>query len=213
MGEQDADYIPRGFIVEYGGTPGDPQLKIAASTHLTIPEITSTTSSELCSPGNATLNATANGGIIYWYETSSGGEPIARGNTFNTPYISETKTFYVAASPADCLSGSREAVQVVVKDPPPAIERDQVIISDNGNLYEIEIAYNSGSYSGNVEFAIDNAEGAYKSIPIFMNVTAGSHILYVRGIDQCATLATQVSVLGFPLLITMVTMIFGLLRV
>ena len=198
VGEQDPDYIPRGFIVEYGGTPGDPQLKIAASTHLTIPEITSTTSGELCSPGNAALNATANGGIIYWFEGASGGEPIARGNTFNTPYISETKTFYVAAGPADCFSGSREAVQVVVKDPPPAIKRDQVTISDNGNLYEIEIAYDSGSYTDDVEFAIDNAEGAYKSVPVFTNVTAGTHILYVRGIDQCATLDTQISVLGFP---------------
>ena len=197
VGEQAPDYIPRGFIVEYGGTPGDPELKIAASTHLIIPEIVAVTTAELCNPDNAQLTATANGGIIYWFETSSGGTPVARGSTFNT-FVTETTNYYVSASAQDCYNGDREAVQVLVKTPPPAIERDQVTISDKGNLYEIVIAYDSGSYLDDVEFAIDNAEGPYKTDPVFTNVAAGSHVLYVRDVDQCSTLATQISVLGFP---------------
>jgi hypothetical protein len=67
------DYQPKGYIVEYGGTKDDPVLKIAAST--TIAQITNIVSSSRCGTGNITLQATAAGGTIRWYDSASGGTP------------------------------------------------------------------------------------------------------------------------------------------
>jgi hypothetical protein len=55
------NYQPKGYIVEYGGTNDDPVLKIAASTTITIAQITNIVSSTRCGTG-ITLQATAAGG-------------------------------------------------------------------------------------------------------------------------------------------------------
>jgi hypothetical protein len=44
-GDPNGDYQPKGYIVEYGGTSGDPVLKISASTTITIAQITNIVSS------------------------------------------------------------------------------------------------------------------------------------------------------------------------
>lgn len=84
-----------GFIVEYGGMPDDPEIHIATSTSITIPQITSTTESATCGPGNLTLLATSNLGTINWFENETGGNTIATGNTFTTPNISKSTTYYI----------------------------------------------------------------------------------------------------------------------
>src|SRR5690606_18565137 len=37
-GGDSGDYQPKGYIVEYGGMPGDPVLNISTSTNITIPK-------------------------------------------------------------------------------------------------------------------------------------------------------------------------------
>lgn len=84
-----------GFIVEYGGMPGDPEIHIAASTSITIPQITSTSESATCGSGSLILKATSNLGTINWFENETGGVPLAIGTTFTTPNISKTTTYYI----------------------------------------------------------------------------------------------------------------------
>ncbi|MFI0492074.1 MAG: hypothetical protein ACH345_11315, partial [Flavobacterium sp.] len=84
-----------GFIVEYGGMPGDPEIHIATSTSITIPQITSTTEAATCGSGSLTLQATSNLGTINWFENETGGNPITTGTSFTTPNISETTTYYI----------------------------------------------------------------------------------------------------------------------
>ena len=45
---QPSDYQAKGFVIEYGGTPGDPVLNISGSTTFNPPQILSTTSSVSC---------------------------------------------------------------------------------------------------------------------------------------------------------------------
>lgn len=85
----------RGYIVEYGGMPGDPTLQIATSTTLTIPQITKTIPASKCDVGELILEATTNLGEIKWYENETGGVPIASGNQFTTPKLLQTTTYYV----------------------------------------------------------------------------------------------------------------------
>ncbi len=61
--------------------------------------ILSTTPASRCGTGTVTLGATANvGATVEWYANQTGGTVLATGNTFNTPSISSTTTYYVQGS-------------------------------------------------------------------------------------------------------------------
>lgn len=84
-----------GYIVEYGGMPGDQEIFIATSTSIRIPQITQTTTDSRCGTGHLTLGAQSNLGTINWYETENGGTAIGTGTRFTTPEITKTTTYYV----------------------------------------------------------------------------------------------------------------------
>jgi hypothetical protein len=114
-------YHPQGYIVEYGGTPGDPILNISASTSIYIPEITGTTNDRTCTGGSVSLSATVSEGEIYWYDALVGGNLVFTGNTFSTPLLNSSKTYYVAASPEGCATTERIAVEAIVDTTPVLI--------------------------------------------------------------------------------------------
>ncbi len=93
-GNVSGNYQPKGYIVEYGGMLGDPILQISASTTITISEITTITPSPICGSGIFTLQATTTTGTINWYNTLSGGVILGTGNTYITPSINTTTTYY-----------------------------------------------------------------------------------------------------------------------
>ena len=88
------NYQPKGYIVEYGGMPGDPILQISASTTITIPEITTITPTPICGSGTFTLQATSTSGIINWYDVPAGGISLGNGTSYTTPSINTTTTYY-----------------------------------------------------------------------------------------------------------------------
>ena len=72
----------------------------AVTVALNNPLVTSTTPATHCGPASLALGATGNAGsTLYWYNNPAGsGTPLASGNTYNTPVISSTTSYYVAAS-------------------------------------------------------------------------------------------------------------------
>ena len=56
--------------------------------------------------------------------------------------------------------------------------------------------------SGNYQYSLDNPEGPYQMSPLFTNVKAGFHTIYVRDINDCTTASKLISVLGFPKFLT-----------
>jgi hypothetical protein len=63
------------------------------------PQLASTTPGSRCGTGTVDLAATATSGYtVNWYADSTGGSALASGNTFTTPIIAATTTFYAAAS-------------------------------------------------------------------------------------------------------------------
>ena len=109
------NYYPQGYIVEYGGMPGDPILKISASTKITIPKITSTTPNSICGSGVVTLQATAIDGAVGWYATPTGGTSLFTGNSFTTPTLTATTSYYVDASNGSCSNGPRTEIIATIK--------------------------------------------------------------------------------------------------
>lgn len=117
-GSTSGDYQPKGYIVEYGGMPGDPILKISASTTIIIPRIESTTPNSICNSGRVTLQATASNGNVYWYTAKAGGMSIATGNSYSTPPLSTTTFYYVEATNGNCLNSTRTEIIATVKPAP-----------------------------------------------------------------------------------------------
>jgi hypothetical protein len=62
------------------------------------PLITGTTPAARCGTGTLALGATASEGILNWYAAATGGASLATGNTFTTPSLAATTTYYVSAS-------------------------------------------------------------------------------------------------------------------
>ncbi len=79
-----------------------------------IPSIASTTPGSTCGTGTVTLGATASAGTVNWYTASSGGSSIATGNSYTTPSIASTTTYYVDATNTGCTTTSRTAVIATV---------------------------------------------------------------------------------------------------
>jgi hypothetical protein len=64
----------------------------------TPPSITTHKDSVRCGPGTVMLLATPSSGVINWYSSATGGSLLATGNSFVTPSISNTTSYYAAAS-------------------------------------------------------------------------------------------------------------------
>lgn len=106
LGSTNAPHKPKGYIVEYGGMPGDPVIKIATSTKLTIPQITETTEDSRCGTGSVTLGAKSNLGIVQWFEQENGGVILGTGESFITPAIANTTVYYVETKYSFCAKSS-----------------------------------------------------------------------------------------------------------
>jgi len=117
-GDISGDYQPKGYIVEYGGMPGDPTLHISTSTSLTIASITSTTPATRCGTGTVNIQAVSNTGVVNWYDVPTGGTIIGTGNNFTTPSLTSTTTFYAAANYNGCPDISRTPINANVTPKP-----------------------------------------------------------------------------------------------
>lgn len=113
-------YYPQGFIVEYGGMPGDPDLDLAASTSLYVPEVINTISASRCGAGSVELEAEVSEGDVLWFDAEVGGNLVGSGNIYTTPVLTASEVYYAMASINGCLNGDRIAVYATI-DPAPNV--------------------------------------------------------------------------------------------
>ncbi len=114
-------YQPKGYIVEYGGMEGDPELNLSATTRIYISSINTEVSEiERCGPSEVSLQVNPTGNtnlddlVIYWFETESSTVPIATGTTFTTSLLEESRDYYVSASENGCLTGPRTRIPIEI---------------------------------------------------------------------------------------------------
>jgi len=131
-GRASGNYFPRGYIVEYGGMPGDPELKLSASTTLSISKITNTTPASRCDSGSVTLKAVALTGTVSWYDSPTAGTLLTTGDSFTTPSLSSTTTYYAEA--AGCESTRVAVIATINKTPTLSIANTTIPICDSGSV-------------------------------------------------------------------------------
>lgn len=115
-GQPSGDYQAKGYIVEYGGMPGESPLEIATSTQITIPEAIITVPNPICDSGSLILKATSNAGTIRWYDSAVGGNLLGTGSTYTTPIINTTTIYFADAG----CETNRKSVTAVVNTTPDA---------------------------------------------------------------------------------------------
>jgi gliding motility-associated-like protein len=142
-GDTSGNYQPKGYIVEYGGMPGDPALQIATSTTITILQIKGTTPASRCDSGKVTLQATSSDGTVNWYDTATGGKLLATGNSFLTPNLSTTTTYYVDAG-ANC-SAPRTAITATINTIPTIIATNSPVSTCLGETVTLEATASTGN--------------------------------------------------------------------
>ncbi len=134
-GNPSGPYQPKGYIVEYGGTPGDPVVDISASTKINIPSIKSTVvPSASCGPSDFTLEAVASSGDAVWFENATDTTPIFTGAIYNTPTVNGSRSYFVMASVNGCLQGERTEVAVTVNPIPTIDDTTTSTICESGSI-------------------------------------------------------------------------------
>ncbi|HEX2934482.1 MAG TPA: T9SS type A sorting domain-containing protein [Bacteroidales bacterium] len=110
-----------------------------------IPSVAATTPASRCGNGVVSLEATANAGTINWYSAAEGGDILGSGNSFVSPAISASTTYYVEVSENGCISASRTAIVATVNNVPEQPSE----ISGNASVTKgTKEAYNVISASG-----------------------------------------------------------------
>lgn len=168
-GDPSGNYQPKGYIVEYGGMPGDPVLNIAASTTVSIYKITSHTDSPaVCGSGSVTLQVQSDSGTVYWYTDATGGSPIATGNSYTTPVISSPATYYASAYDAMCTTAQRVAVQANVTGIPTVTAVNTTVNQCGGNNATIEATTTGGTvyWYDSPTATVPLATGATYTVPV-----------------------------------------------
>lgn len=133
-GNASGNYQPKGYIVEYGGMPGDPPLQISTSTKITIPKITSTTPDSRCDSGSLTLQATATDGTVNWYTSITNGILLHTGNSYTIPNLATTTTYYVDASNGNCPNGPRTPITATINITPTITSTNSTPRCDSGTV-------------------------------------------------------------------------------
>ncbi|MFV5691541.1 T9SS type B sorting domain-containing protein [Flavobacterium sp. LT1R49] len=131
-GDSSGNYQPKGYIIEYGGMPGELPLQISASTTMTIPVINSTIPASRCGSGTVMLQATATDGLVDWYTSSTGGIPIWTGNSFTTPIISTSTSYYVDATNGNCPTVPRTEIIATINAIPSITSTTSASRCDTG---------------------------------------------------------------------------------
>ena len=187
-------YQPKGYIVEYGDTPGDPTLHLSASTSLKIAEITSTTPSSTCDAGTITLKATTSTGTINWYDAAIGGNSKGTGTSFTTPILTTTTSYFVDAG----CPNSREEVIATVNVTPSITQTNTPVTRCGQGTFILKATTSAGTinwYSQNDGSSVGSGS-PYTTLPITATTT-----YYAEAVDKgCVNhTKTPVDLIIYPL--------------
>ena len=167
-------YQPKGYIVEFGGMPGDPVLNLSSSTNLLAP-IVEISNFNGCLNELTELVASSNigDGDVYWYDSQIGGNLIFEGTNYN-PDISDTTSFFVSPfADGECETFNRIEVSAVINPSPTPVAPDVMVDQCTYTVEELvtEILINNEcadisniTYSSGTDFDDVNGIGYFSEI-------------------------------------------------
>ena len=136
----------KGYVVEYGGSEGDPELNITASSRLKMPKIVSITNSNACFGETQTLTVSTTNTEINWYDSITGGNMIHTETSFSVQPTS-TITYWIDIFPADCPSATRTPITATVHQYPVILNKNLIVEQcDNDDINDGKTVFNLNTY-------------------------------------------------------------------
>jgi len=132
---------------------------------VTSPSISSVSAGTNCGPGSMTLSVTPSAGAsITWYSVATGGTSLGTGNSFTTPVLSSSATYYAQASVGSCTQPSRTAVTATIY-PIPVVDitadycsvGGKTVLTATGGM--LSYTWNTGATTQSIEV---DMTGRYK---------------------------------------------------
>ncbi|MBI2258918.1 MAG: T9SS type A sorting domain-containing protein [Flavobacteriia bacterium] len=146
------------------------------------PTITVDPTTEVCSGEQKTLNANSTG-QIYWYQFAVGGSPIETGNTYLTPNLFSTSTFYAEAFENGCFS-SREPIVVNVNELPIVeLTGTNTLCGENNGSASAQISGGSSPYD--VYWSTGQID-----VLTLTDLGAGVYYIFVEDANACSTISS-----------------------
>lgn len=126
ISQSSGPYQAKGYLVEFGGMPGDPELNISASTELLMAKVIQAPDRNTCENQSVTLTATTTSGNAYWFDAATGGNLVHTGLNF-TPRDLNRISYWVQAQANNCESFARTQVEITYY-PLPVIDTNTITI-------------------------------------------------------------------------------------
>ena len=126
ISQSSGPYQAKGYLVEFGGMPGDPELNISASTELLMAKVIQAPDRNTCENQSVTLTATTTSGNAYWFDAATGGNLVHTGLNF-TPRDLNRTSYWVQAQANNCESFARTQVEITYY-PLPVIDTNTITI-------------------------------------------------------------------------------------
>ncbi|MEX0363256.1 MAG: gliding motility-associated C-terminal domain-containing protein, partial [Allomuricauda sp.] len=122
-----------GFFYDEVNGCASPTLTVTLVLNNT-PAVLSSSGASRCGEGTLTLTAsTTDDALLNWYDSATGGTFLGNGDTFETPIISETTSFFVEASANGCNSVRTEVVATINPNPATGTPTNTVACNTTGN--------------------------------------------------------------------------------
>ena len=164
-------YHPQGYIVEFGGMPGEPVINLSVSTRIETPKST-IAESESCDAAELTLIVETNTDSVQWYTSETATTPIHTGTSY-TVLLTETTTFWVFPAFSGCTSGPRIPITGSIFGLP---ETENISIVQCGSTSEASI-FNLFEYNQEVAAGIlaDRQVRYYTDSALTDEITSGAY--------------------------------------
>ncbi|MEN2415558.1 Ig-like domain-containing protein [Flavobacterium mesophilum] len=189
---------PRGYIVEYGGMPGDVYPQITASTSLTMLSITETKAPDICGSGTTILEAKSAAGTINWYTDETGSSLIATGPSFTTPVLNTNQTYFVGAEYNGCFS-KRIPVEVRVNKVPEVTSVSNPAPECSSEIFFLEATVSEGDANW---YDSETGGTVLGTGPLFITPSISANTMYYveANNNDCRSLTrTPIKIEIFPL--------------
>lgn len=108
-------YYPKGYIVEFGGFPGEPEINLSASSVVIMPRV-EVEDQEVCG-NDVNLMVSANTSTVLWYESPTSQTAIHSGFNYETT-LNQTTTFWLEADENGCGSVTRTSFTAIINEIP-----------------------------------------------------------------------------------------------
>ncbi len=122
-----------GFFYDEVNGCASPTLTVTLVLNNT-PVVLSSSGASRCGEGTLTLTAsTTDDALLNWYDSATGGTFLGNGDTFETPTITETTSFFVEASANGCNSVRTEVVATINPNPATGTPTNTIACNTAGN--------------------------------------------------------------------------------